>query len=59
LNIGVVNKHNNMASHNAGLWPIQRGGHQAIKHWLLQVVLVNCYLLALLGEEDNEREILF
>ncbi len=59
LNMGAVDEHNNMASRNAGLRPIQRGGHQAIEHWLLQVVLVNCYLLALLGGEDNEREISF
>ena len=49
-----------MASRNAGLRPIRRGGYQALDHWLLRVVLINSYLLSLLGgEEDAKREVDF
>ena len=60
FNMGAVDEHDNMASRNAGLRPIRRGGHQALDHWLLRVALVNSYLLSLLdGEDRAEREVDF
>lgn len=58
-NMGAVDQHDNLATRNPGLRPIRRGGHQAIEHWDLRVVLVNCYLLSLLSDFDNLRPIDF
>ena len=58
-NIRAVDKHNNIASRNAGLRPIVRGGHQAIKHWLFRVALVNSYLLSLCSNIESHREVNF
>ncbi len=58
-NIGAVDKHDNMASRNAGLRPIVRGGHQAIEHWLFRVALVNSYLLSLCSDIESHREVNF
>jgi hypothetical protein len=38
---------------------VQRGGHQAIKHWLLRIVLINSYLLVYCSEVPEPREVLF
>ena len=60
FNMGAVDEYNNIASRNAGLQPIRHGGYQALDHWLLRVVLINSYLLSLLGgEEDTKREVDF
>jgi hypothetical protein len=48
-----------MASRNAGLRPIVRGGHQAIEHWLFCVALVNSYLLSLCSDIETYREVNF
>jgi hypothetical protein len=58
-NIGAVNKHDNIASRNAGLRPIVREGHQAIEHWLFRVSLVNSYLLSLCSDLKGHREVNF
>lgn len=54
-NMGAVDEHDNMASRNAGLRPIRRGGHQALEHWLLRVTLVNTYLVCLVGGEEGVK----
>jgi hypothetical protein len=48
-----------MASCNAGLRPIVRGGHQAIEHWLFRVALVNSYLLSLCSDIETYRKVNF
>jgi hypothetical protein len=58
-NMGAVDEHDNMASRNAGLRPIVRGGHQAIEHWLFRVALVNSYLLSLCSDIETYREVNF
>jgi hypothetical protein len=58
-NIKAVNKHDNMASHNAGLRQIVRKGYQAIKHWLFRITLVNSYLLSLYSNLKGQREVNF
>jgi hypothetical protein len=42
-----VDKFDHIASSNDGLRAVRREGYQLIEHWLLRVVLVNTYLLAL------------
>jgi hypothetical protein len=58
-NMGAVDEHDNMASRNAGLRQIVRGGHQAIEHWLFRVALVNSYLLSLCSDLEGQREVNF
>jgi hypothetical protein len=38
---------------------VKRGGAQALEHWLLRTVLVNCYLLALCSDIPEPRNINF
>jgi hypothetical protein len=38
---------------------VKRGEHQALEHWLLRTVLINCYLLALYSDVPEPREISF
>ncbi len=44
--MGAVDQFDHLTAQNAGLRHVLRGGHQALEHWLLRTVLVNCYLLA-------------
>jgi hypothetical protein len=55
----AVNKFDYLTAQNAGLRYVERGGHQALEHWLLHTVLVNCYLLALCSDVPEPREISF
>jgi hypothetical protein len=48
--MGAVDAFDQLTGQNAGLRPVWRGGHQALEHWLLRTVLVNCYLLALCND---------
>jgi hypothetical protein len=57
--MGAVNKFDHLTAQNAGLRRIERGGHQALEHWLLRTVLVNCYLLALYSYAPEPREVSF
>jgi hypothetical protein len=51
--MGAVDEFDHLTAQNAGLRPVRRGGHQAIEHWLLRTVLVNCYLLALCNKKAD------
>ena len=58
-NIGAVNEFDHLTAQNAGLRHVKRGGHQALKHWLLRSVLINCYLLALYSDVPEPRAVNF
>jgi hypothetical protein len=57
--IGEVDEFDHLTAQNPGLRPVRRGGHQALEHWLLRVVLVNCYLLALCSDVPEPRQVSF
>ncbi|PMD64480.1 uncharacterized protein K444DRAFT_479219, partial [Hyaloscypha bicolor E] len=57
--MGAVDEFDHLTTQNAGLRHVERGGHQALEHWLLRTVLVNCYLLALYSDVPEPREISF
>ena len=57
--IGAVDKFDHLIAQNAGLRHIERGGYQALEHWLLRTVLINCYLLALYSNIPEPREVSF
>jgi hypothetical protein len=57
--MGAVDEFDHLTAQNPGLRHIERGGHQALEHWLLRTVLVNCYLLALCSDVPEPREINF
>ncbi len=57
--MGAVDAFDQLTGQNAGLRPVRRGGHQALEHWLLRTVLVNCYLLALCSDVPEPRQISF
>jgi hypothetical protein len=58
-NMLAVDQHNHMTAQNSGLRQVRRGGSQAAEHWLLRVVLVNTYLLALCADVEGSREVNF
>jgi len=58
-NMGAVDEFDHLTAQNAGLRHVERGGHQALEHWLLRTVLVNCYLLALCSDIPEPREVSF
>jgi hypothetical protein len=58
-NMGAVDEFDHLTAQNAGLRHVERGGHQALEHWLLRTVLVNCYLLALCSDVPEPRQITF
>lgn len=58
-NMNGVDRGDQLAAMNAGLRNVRRGGWQAIEHWLLRVVLCNCFLLAWWAGPDGPREINF
>jgi hypothetical protein len=57
--MGAVDEFDHLTAQNAGLRHVERGGHQALEHWLLRTVLINCYLLALCSDVPEPREISF
>jgi hypothetical protein len=55
--MGAVDAFDHLTAQNAGLRQVRRGGAQALEHWLLRTVLVNCYILALnVDTEALERK---
>jgi hypothetical protein len=59
FNMLQVDEFDHMASSNDGLRAVRRGGYQSIEHWLLRVVLVNTYLLALHSDIEGPRNVKF
>jgi hypothetical protein len=57
--MGAVDEFDHLTAQNAGLRHVERGGHQALEHWLLRVVLVNSYLLALGSDLLKLRQVSF
>jgi transposase IS4-like protein len=57
--MGAVDEFDHLTAQNPGLRHVVRGGAQALEHWLLRTVLVNCYLLALCSDVPEPREINF
>jgi hypothetical protein len=58
-NMGAVDEFDHLTAQNAGLRHVYRGGHQALEHWLLRTVLINCYLLSLCSDIPEPREVSF
>jgi hypothetical protein len=57
--MGAVNEFDHLTAQNTGLRHVKRGGHQALEHWLLRTVLINCYLLALCSDIPEPRAVSF
>jgi hypothetical protein len=57
--IGAINEFDHLTAQNAGLRHVERGGHQALKHWLLHTVLINYYLLTLYSNIPEPRQVSF
>jgi hypothetical protein len=57
--MGAVDEVDHLTAMNAGLRHVERGGHQALEHWLLLIVLVNIYLLSLRSKGPKNRPIDF
>jgi hypothetical protein len=57
--MGAVNEFDYLTAQNASLRHVERGGHQALEHWLLHTVLINYYLLALYSNMPEPREVSF
>jgi hypothetical protein len=57
--IGAINEFDYLTTQNAGLWYIERGGHQVLEYWLLYTVLINYYLLALYSHMPEPRQVSF
>jgi Transposase IS4 len=57
--MGAVDEFDHLTAQNPGLRPVRRGGSQALEHWLLRTVLVNCYLLALCSDVPEPRQVSF
>jgi len=57
--MGAVDEFNHLTAQNAGLRHVERGGYQALEHWLLRTVLINYYLLALYSDLPEPREVNF
>ena len=53
------NEFDHLIAQNAGLRHVERGGHQALEHWLLRTVLINSYLLALCSDVPEHRQVSF
>ena len=58
-NMGAVDKFDHLTAQNAGLRHVERGGNQALEHWLLRTVLINCYLLSLCSDIPEPRAVSF
>jgi len=57
--MGAVNEFDHLTAQNAGLRHVERGGHQALEHWLLRTVLINCYLLSYCSDVPEPRQVSF
>jgi hypothetical protein len=57
--MGAVDEFDHLTAQNPGLRRVRRGGSQALEHWLLRTVLVNCYLLALCSDVPEPRQVSF
>jgi hypothetical protein len=57
--MGAVDEFDHLIAQNPGLRLVRRGGSQALEHWLLRIVLVNCYLLALCSDVPESRQVSF
>jgi hypothetical protein len=57
--MGAVNEFDHLTAQNASLRHVERGGHQALEHWLLRTVLINYYLLALCSDVPEPRAVSF
>jgi hypothetical protein len=57
--MGAVDEFDHLTAQNAGLRHVERGGYQALEHWLLRTVLINCYLLALCSDIPEPRAVSF
>jgi Transposase IS4 len=57
--MGAVDEFDHLTAQNPGLRCVRRGGSQALEHWLLRTVLVNCYLLALCSDVPEPRQVSF
>jgi hypothetical protein len=57
--MGAVDEFDHLTAQNAGLRHVERGGHQALEHWLLRSVLINTYLLALCSDVPEPRAVSF
>jgi len=57
--MGAVNEFDHLTAQNPGLRRVRRGGSQALEHWLLRTVLVNCYLLVLCSDIPESRQVSF
>jgi hypothetical protein len=58
-NMGAVDEFDHLTAQNAGLRHVERGGHQALEHWLFRKNLINCYLLALCSNIPEPRAVSF
>jgi hypothetical protein len=54
--MGAVHVANQLQGHNSGQRRLRRGGGQAVEHFLLMTVLVNCYLSAFYSEWEGKRK---
>jgi len=57
--MGAVDEFDHLTAQNAGLRHVERGGHQALEHWLFRTVLINCYLLAYCSDIREPRQVSF
>jgi hypothetical protein len=57
--MGAVNEFDHLTAQNTGLQYVERGGYQALEHWLLRTVLINYYLLALCSNIPEPRAVSF
>ncbi len=57
--MGAIDEFNHLTAQNAGLRHVRRGGYQALDHWLLRTILINCYLLALCSDIPKPRQVSF
>jgi Transposase IS4 len=57
--MGAVDEFDHLTAQNAGLRHVKRGGAQALEHWLLRIVLINSYLLALCSDAPEPRQVNF
>jgi hypothetical protein len=44
-NINTIDRGNQLATNNLRLYLYHRGDWQAIEHWFLCIVLINCYII--------------
>jgi hypothetical protein len=57
--MGAIDEFDHLTAQNPRLRLVRRGGSQALEHWLLRTVLVNCYILALCSDILEPRQVSF